>query len=206
MINDILLDNHDSDIGIITHMMLKRGADLIQIKENQDYLGVADTFNEYLSQKDVRKDAKICMDLVNFYILHHRLQAEDIHDIHHDRLLEAMKAIKVEPDKLHDWLSLCRELSWKDLINAVRGVRGRAEMPESKPSTGEPPYPGSPCILHPQRVAENAHWPITEKMGGKFTLPLCRECHNELHTIGDVTFYAKYKRKIGEYLATLGEK
>ena len=127
--NDILLARQPTHIGVITHTMLKRGADLIQIRDNQDYLGQADTFEEYLSPKDVRKDAKKCMKLVEFYILHHRLQAEDIHDIHHDRLLEAMKAIELQPARLQEFLDDCRELSWKDLINKVRGVRGRASMP-----------------------------------------------------------------------------
>ena len=199
-----LLARNRLDIGIQTHVKLKRGWVLTEIKKHKLYEGKADSFNEYLSQEDVRTDAKICMDLYNFYIVEHKLHSEDIEDIHYLRLLEAMKAITKQPDNLWEWLDNCRILSWKDLINAVRETRGLAEMPKVKSSAKEvPPPPGSHCILHPERPAEAAHWPITKAMGGKFTIPLCRECHTEYHTKGDVTFYNNYKGKIGKWLETL---
>jgi len=197
-----LLTRHELDIGIQTHAMLRRGWVLTEIKDNKLYKGKADTFAEYISQADVRADAKCCMELYDFYIVQHKLPAENIQDIHYKRLLEAKKAITLEPDKLNEWIDDCRALSWKDLINAVRGVRGRAEMPTSKSTTDEPPASDSPspCCICGATPAENAHWPITDKMGGLFTIPLCRGCHNEYHAKGDGTFYKNYKHKIGEYL------
>jgi hypothetical protein len=81
-------------------------------------------------------------------------------------------------------------------------------MPISKSTADEPPASDSPsiCCVCGATPTENAHWPITEKMGGEFTIPLCRKCHHEYHTSGDVTFYSKYKRRLGGYLAKLGEK
>jgi len=58
------------------------------------------------------------------------------------------------------------------------------------------------CILHPDRASEGAHFPITDRMGDKLKIPLCHECHMELHN-GDVTWYGKYKRKLGVYLEEL---
>jgi len=194
-----LLASNKLDIGIITHVMLRRGQTLTEIKKHRTYIGRADTFEEYLSEYDVRSDARKCMNLYNFYIIEHGLQGSDIEDIHHERLLEAMKSIKKKPDRLFDYLEMCRELSWKDMINTVREARGLSSMPHPEAITSFPS--GSSCIICGATPAEQAHWPITEKMGGKFTIPLCRECHSEYHQHGDVTFYDHYKRKIGEWLA-----
>ena len=200
MNDDALLARNKLDIGIQTYTKLRRGQTLSAIKKNRTYLGRTDTFNEYISLEDWSKDAKKCMNLYNFYIVEHGLQSEDIEEIHHGRLLEAMKAIKLQPDKLTDWIECCEVLSTKDLINTVKEARGENPMPIQK-ATSLPP--GSSCIICSATPAENAHWPITKKMGGKFTLPLCRECHNALHQQGDVTWYANNKHKIMEWLATL---
>jgi len=206
MINDILLSQQPKWIGVITHTMLKRGADLIQIRESKDYRGQADTFAEYLSQNDVRKDAKLCMALVEYYILHHGLEVSDIHDIHHDRLKEVMEKLPDLPTaEIDEWLEACRELSWKDLLNKIRRARGKPPMPFQAKDNLLDPSPS--CCICGATPVEDAHWPITKKMGGAFTIPLCRECHNEYHQHGDTTFYDHYKRKIGEWLAKqLGEK
>lgn len=204
MNDDALLARNKLDIGIQTHIKLRRGWVLSEIKANRTYLGQADTFEEYLSQYDARSDANECMRLYKFYIVEHGLQSEDIDEIHHDRLLEVMKAIKLQPDKLTGWLELCTVLSWKDLINAVRETRGRAHMPKEPK---KPPPPGSSCIICGTTPVENAHWPITEKMGGTFTIPLCHDCHiGDLHNQGDVTWYSNNKHKIMEWLATLKEE
>jgi hypothetical protein len=108
-----------------------------------------------------------------------------------------MKAVKKRPESLNDYLEDCRALSWKDLINKVRKARGKPQMPTQK---GNLLAPGSSCIICGATPAEAAHWPITKAMGGRFTIPLCRECHSEYHQHGDITFYDHYKRKIGEWL------
>ena len=80
--NEALLERNKLDIGVQTHVKLKRGWVLTEIKKHKLYKGVADTFDEYLSQADVRKDARECMDLYKFYIEKHKLHSEDIEDIH----------------------------------------------------------------------------------------------------------------------------
>jgi len=190
-----LLERNRLDIGIQTHIKLRRGWVLTEIKNHKHYLGCADTFDEYLAQEDVRKDATECMDLYKFYVEKHGVHSEDIDDIHYLRLAEAKKAITKQPDKLWEWIDNCRVLSWKDLINAVRGVRGRAEMPHSKSTTDEPPTPGSPYdkkwvksqpCLKCNKNAEPHHWPRTEKRGGRFMIPLCHEHHMD-HRCRDCT-------------------
>jgi hypothetical protein len=102
------------------------------------------------------------------------------------------------------WLTKAAELSKSDLINEVRVAQGKQEMPFSPPPSFESPPEGGPsCLLHPDRVGERAHFPITEKMGGKLTVPLCRECHNEYHNIGVWTWAERYARKWAEYLYNL---
>jgi len=198
MNNSALLARNELDIGIMTHIKLRRGWVLTEIKEHKLYLGRADTFEEYLSQEDVRSDAIECMNLYNFYIIEHKLQSKDIEDIHYERLLEVMKAVKKQPESLNNYLEDCRALSWKDLINKVRKARGKTSMPIQKGNLLAPvPF----CIICGATPAVQAHWPITDKMGGEFTIPLCAKCHDEYHVKGDVTFYKNYKRKIGEWLA-----
>lgn len=197
MVDKALLTRNKLNIGIQTHIMLKRGWALSEIKEYKVYKGEADSFEEYLSQGDVRKDARICMDLYEFYIIKHTLHHEDIEDIHYMRLLEAIKAIKLQPEQLEEWLERCRVLSWKDLINEIREARGKPQMPVQKATSS----PGSSCIICDVTPAFDAHWPITDKMGGKFTIPLCAKCHDEYHVEGDITFYKNYKQKIGKWLA-----
>jgi hypothetical protein len=59
MNDSALLARNELDIGIMTHVKLRRGWVLTEIKENKLYLGRADTFEEYLSQEDVRSDDTI---------------------------------------------------------------------------------------------------------------------------------------------------
>jgi hypothetical protein len=220
MSNDILLARHDQDIGIITHMMLKRGADLTFIQDTQAYKGVADTFSEYLSQNDVRKDAMFCIDLFNFYCKRHKQHIEDVHDLHHLRLAEIMKKLPdISTNELEEWLHKLRNLSWKDVINAVREARGRAEMPQSKSTLDEPPDSGSlfcngtpydkeyvktlPCLecLAPP-PSEPHHWPRTKARDGKFMIPLCNKHHGIAQSLGPHTWFSKGNnwRAIANYL------
>jgi hypothetical protein len=186
-----LLHRHKLDIGIDTHARLSRGWVLTEIRDNKLYKGVADTFKEYLSQDDVRSDAMECMRLYRFFIQKLGLLSEDIEDIHYKRLLEISK-VATEKD-IDYWLDDCRVLSWKDLINAVRGVQEKPPMPLEK----SPPEDSPACILHPTRPAERHHWPQTKGAGGKSTMPLCRECHDEFHRHGAVTFWENHHLAIG---------
>jgi hypothetical protein len=184
--NSILLDQNDIYIGSITHVMLKRGENLVNIRDNKLYEGRADTFNEYLSYHDCRDDARKCINLYEFYIIEHGLLATDIHDIHHKRLLEVIPAIQLQPDTLLDWLERCRKWSWKDLINGVRKVKGRKPLP--KEATPPAPLDSHPSPYNKEWVKQQRclewncsasppshphHWPRTKGAGGKYMIPLC---------------------------------
>jgi len=144
MYNGVLLATQDLIREATTQLILRRGELLAQIKEFKAYEGTAETFYEYLAQKDARKDAKMCIQLYKFYVVKHKLLAEDIRDIHYLRLLEIMKV--ATNDSLKGWLEECRHLSWKDLINEVRGARKKAPMTSESPKDFSL-LPGSPCIL-----------------------------------------------------------
>ena len=112
------------------------------------------------------------------------------------KLQQINPVVEGDPD---EWLSKAEVLSPKDLINCVREHQGKEPMPE-------PPqvaHGHSNCILHPDRESVQAHFPITIKAGGKFTIPLCPECHDELHHMGVDSWFSVYKRPLGVYLETL---
>ena len=211
---DPLLARAKLDIGIQTHVRLRRGWALSEIKEHKLYEGEADSFEEYLSQDDVRKDAKACIELFNFYITEHELPVEDIEDIHYLRLTEAMKAIKLQPAKLNEYLEKCRVLSWKDLINETREARGKTPMPIQKAKHLLSP-PGSPydkvwvkqqpCLEYncgAPPPSDPHHWPRTKAAGGKFMLPLCRKHHTLAQAHGPTRWFAtgRNDRAVANYL------
>lgn len=61
------------------------------------------------------------------------------------------------------------------------------------------------CILCGKSPVEKAHFPRTEKRGGEGwqVIPLCHECHHELHQCGIDTFLSNYKQRIFEYFYRL---
>jgi len=209
-IDDALLARNKLDIGIQTHVRLRRGWTLTEIKTNRIYQGQADTFAEYLSQDDVRSDAKECMDLYNFYIIKHKLLAEDIEDIHYKRLAEAMRAIKYQPERLQEWLDDCRVLSWKDLINKVRETRGKNPMPRTEAITSLPPgspynkewVKQQPCLECLTKPSEPHHWPRTKGAGGRFMIPLCAKHHRIAQDMGPASWFASNNnwRAVANYL------
>ena len=212
MIDTALLARNKLDIGIQTHVKLRRGWALTEIKKNKLYRRQAETFNEFLSAEDVRSDALECMNLYDFYIVKHTLLAEDIEDIHHDRLLEVMSAIKAQPDKLEELITDCRVLSWKDLLNKSRETRGKTPMPVQKAKHLLSP-PGSPydkawvkqqpcleCLASPP--SEPHHWPRTKGAGGRFMIPLCGKHHARAQDMGPATWFGSDKnwRAVANYL------
>lgn len=63
-----------------------------------------------------------------------------------------------------------------------------------------------PCLLHPNRPAENVHV-VSKAAGGTYrdVVNLCRTCHNELHQIGITTFENKYGIDLKEEASVLSE-
>ena len=126
---------------------------------------------------------------------------------------EARQAIQLEPDKMDEWLLRARELSPSDMINAVRKLKGREPLkPKKKESpshVGETSFKswvrGQPCcVCDCPPPSQYAHWPVREKwkkVGGKFGIPLCATCHEEMDKVqGYVSFFDHYRAQIGGFL------
>lgn len=41
---------------------------------------------------------------------------------------------------------------------------------------------GTPCTFCGNAAHDEHHWPILESEGGTRTIPMCRTCHNRLHS------------------------
>jgi len=95
----------------------------------------------------------------------------------------------VNKENKYDWLDKAMVLSESDLINEVREALNKPPM-LPKPKEEESVYPFSyeeyyafvkahPCLLHPDRPSDPAHFPKTRGAGApkEWVIPLCRECH-----------------------------
>lgn len=177
------------------------------------------TWIGFLANPEVRFSRSSVYNFIELYelwVLQLGYKEENITDVGYKRLMLVTPITRKNPDKADEWLSDARVLSQSDLINAVRVASGKEPM-EPNPQKNFQQLEESPaffssyrdfvkshtCILHPARPSEYAHFPITDKMGGEFGIPLCRECHAELHQIGDISWYGLYKRKLGAYLEEL---
>jgi len=174
------------------------------------------TWTGFLANPEVKFSQSSVYNFIELYelwILRLGYREENITDVGYKRLMLVTPITRKNPDQADKWLSEARVLSQSDLINTVRASEGKPPMIprknfqllEDSPvfSSYRDFVKSHPCILHPARPSEYAHFPLTDKMGGKFGVPLCRECHAELHQIGDISWYSKYKRKLGEYLEGL---
>jgi hypothetical protein len=169
-----------------------------------------DYFKDYLEQPERGIKHATAYKLIGVFELYTKLGIEErkLLPIGITKL-DAIAPV-VEKD-IPGWLAKAETLSKSDLINEVRAARGKPEMEKRRMeepiqadpiSLESPPHP-APCLLHPERAGERAHFPITEKMGGKLTLPLCRECHNEMHNIGVWTWAKNYAHQWSNYLYSL---
>ena len=182
---------------------LIRGSKLLTMKRGELHRSLGyDTWYEFLADNNIaRKKAKTATQITEVFCEKHKINTEILMDIGEDKLDDILPTIKKEPNKVNEWIDKAMTWSRKDLINETRRARGKPSMPQEKNLLD----PGSPpCCVCGNLPTEKAHWPVTKKMGGKFTIPLCGECHREYHQHGDVSFYDHYKRRIGAYLDGLG--
>lgn len=169
-----------------------------------------ESFAEFNSDPEMGFNPKAvdtCIKVYEKYILHLDVPADVLCSIGHRRLQLILPLMIHEDETSGMWLERADTWSYADLINAVRKEKGRDSMPKKTSFQGVVPtsyikyVESCPCLLHPNRKSEKAHWPTTDKMGGKFLLPLCQECHiGDLHQHGEDTFFAVYKVKIGLWL------
>ena len=165
----------------------------------------ADTFGEYCGFPEISFGRSTIYSFIHVYelfVLKLNYDPERLSKIGHRKLqiITPVLSKKDLQDKdfsdAHFWLDNAEVLSESDLINAVRGFQGKPEMlPIPKEGEKSEKYykfnktgwvefvTKSPCILHPERKSENAHFPRTKKRGAEYweIIPLCHECHTESH-------------------------
>ena len=200
----------ESSYHIATHVInLGKHFKELRDKELYKYIFGQDgdsTWISFLANPEVkfsRSSVYNFIELYELWILQLGYKEEDITDVGYKRLMLVTPITRKNPELADEWIAEARTLSQSDLINSVREADGKQKM---KPKQIKPkPSHSPPCILHPVRDSEPHHFPRTRKYG-KFTIPLCRECHTEAHSIGVVTWFDLYRAKLGEYLDKLTEE
>ena len=175
------------------------------------------TWTEFLATPEIRFERSSVYNFIGLYelwILKLGYLEKEITDIGYKRLMLVTPITRKNPEQAQEWLSAADTMSQSDLINTVREAEGKEPMKksdtaESPPHTSLFDYDtfvkGHACILHPARSSERAHFPRTSKVGGKFYIPLCHECHMEMHSIGIVSWFDTYRIALGLYLDELME-
>ena len=165
------------------------------------------TWIEFLATPEVRFERSSVYNFIGLYelwVLKLGYIEEEITKIGYKRLMLVTPITRKNPEKAHEWLSQADTLSQSDLINTIREAEGKEPMvPKSNPPTSLIDYDdfvkNHACILHPARSSEYAHFPRV-KNNGDFGIPLCHECHIELHSKGIHTWFSLYFRNFGDYL------
>lgn len=201
-----------------TSQLIRLGEIFKKLHDGKMYKDLGyDTFTEFCADPELGYQKSTVYSFVKIYekyVLHLEVPADVLCSIGHRRLQLILPLMVHEDETSGMWLERADTWSYADLINAVRKSKGRDSMPKKKTSfqkaTGEIPngyvkyVESCPCLLHSYRKSEKAHFPRTDRMGGKFVIPLCRECHTELHISaregGVDTFFANNKAKIGQWL------
>jgi hypothetical protein len=154
------------------------------------------------------------MKAVSFFCEEHKIPIDNLLDIGMTNLEEARKAIKQEPDKLEYWINQARELSPSDMINTVRELHNKPPLvPKQQTRTVSLNFTsfkewvkGQKC-LECSAPATPHHWPRTDKMGGKFMVPLCDKHHRIAQDMGPLTWFASNNtwKVMANYLDKIGE-
>ena len=173
------------------------------------------TWTEFLATPEIRFERSSVYNFIGLYelwVLKLGYLEQELTNIGYKRLMLVTPITRKNPDEAQDWLSMADTLSQSDLINTVREAEGKPPMVPKKVEDSPPNtfdydtfVKEHPCILHPARSSERAHFPRTKKVGGKFYIPMCHECHMEQHSIGVVSWFDTYRIAFGLYLDELME-
>lgn len=194
---------------IDTMRLIEMGKAFKEIHDKKRYKDLGyDTFTEFCADPELGYQKSTVYSFIKIYetyVLHLNVSADVLCSIGHRRLQLILPLIGDAFDL--EWLERAETWGYADLINAVRKAKGRDSMPTKTsfhdvvPKSYIKYVESCPCLLHPNRKSEKAHFPTTDKMGGKFIIPLCTECHiGDLHQQGIDTFFANNKVKIGLWL------
>jgi len=182
----------------------KSGEYLFRLKKDGSYryvYGADVTWKEFLAEIGINHDlAQSKIRCYEYYVLEcgytPEALAEHLPPTNAKTILSRCRNYPEERDEL---LDMAKINSTSDMINIIRERSGRAPM-LPKQTTGE-----GTCILC-HRPAEPHHYPRTRRVGGEFTIPLCREHHTEAHTMGVWTWSEKNVILLEKHLRTLKEK
>lgn len=203
-----------------TLRLLKLGQIFKQYRDEKLYQlcpEYCESFNEFCANPEIgyqRAYIYLLIGVYEKYIMELDIPLDVLAEIPYSRLKQMRQYIQNTP-KGGEWLEGAMVLSDKDWINKIRKAKGKLPMP---PSVSSQEHHGSsllstgggkfyeeyvrsqPCINHPDRQSEYAHFPRT-RGHGEFGIPLCHECHiGKQHQDGDDTFFALNKANIGVYL------
>ncbi len=163
-----------------------------------------DSFAEFLGDPEIGLSQQYAYQLIKLY---KQYISEGV--------MDSARFARIGPRKLQliagvfggdrEWLDKAEHLSVSDLKLELGG--GEHKMS----SLVNPPLATAPdsllslleggCCVCDKGPAEKSHFPRTIGAGAKEDewVPMCRDCHDELHRHGVDTFLAKYKIKIFEW-------
>ncbi len=141
--------------------------------------------------------ARNMMGCYRYFIVECGYDEEMIATIGVSKAQHMLHRCKSHPEEREELLESARVLTAGGIIDTIREREGRDPM---KPKAES--FSKGDCLLCGGE-AERAHFPLTKRAGGEFTIPLCREHHSEYHTIGVDTWFAQHKRPLEKYLRTL---
>ena len=188
-----------------TKIWFDMGGFLCKLKKDKLYryvYGLDVSWAEFLGESKLGIKEKSADNMIwcyKYWILECGYKSEDL--ANHLGIGKAQALVKYcreHPEERDELLEESKELSTSDVINTVREREGRLPMPVQKRVDSLK----DGCILcgkHP----EKAHFPISKGAGGEFTIPLCRECHSEYHSIGVDTWFRKYRIPLELHLRSL---
>ena len=175
-----------------------------------------ENFNEFLATPELGFQRSTVYSYIRIwtkYVEELNFDIGYLSEIGHKRLQLILPYVDKDPV---EWLSRANTWSYKDLINEIRRLKGRAPMKKEELSKDTPLSSSSyleyvsahPCILHTSRRAERAHFPKTKGAGAPddWCIPLCQECHQVYHNIGVISFFELYKDTICKFFYHTIEK
>lgn len=187
--------------AITANNLIELGKLFKEVRDKKLYklLG-AETFGEYCGFPEISFGRSTIYSFIHVYelfVLELDTSPNILAKIGHRKLQIISSVVKKREvvAEAGDWLSRALHLSESDLINEVRSAQGKKEMLPAPKEVKNAEYykfnrtgyvafvTQSPCILHPDRKSENAHFPRTKKRGAEYweIIPLCHSCHMVSH-------------------------
>jgi len=180
----------------------KGGEYLYRLKKDKSYryvYGLDVTWKEFLAEIGISEDlARSKIRCYEYYMVELGYSAEDLAEhIHPTNAKAILSRCKNYPEERDELIGMARVNSSSDMINIINERRGKPPMMPKK-EDGD-------CLVC-GRPADRHHYPRTQRVGGEFTIPLCREHHTEAHMMGVWTWSEKNVINLEKYLRTLKQE